>query len=523
MLFDNYKNDWQWNIKEIERVGITDNVVDLTIGKITKLNERTQKILQLAACIGNQFNLEVLSLVNNKSQITTARELQPALEAGLILPLSNDYKIPVLWNQEEISKNTSEISDAFIPKIPNYIPYKFLHDKVQQAAYALITEEEKKAIHLQVGRLLLENIQRNELESNIFNIVNQLNEGYELIVEQSERDNLAKLNLQAGKKAKASTAYQPALRYLETGLGLLPPNNWDQQYKLTLEIHVEILEVLYLNTKFLQVEELSVNVMKKVNTILDRVKIYRVKILNYFANFQQNKAIETAIQALTELGINISKLPESGEIEKRINQQQRTIKLLFNEINIEDLANFTHMSDPYKLEAIPILQHILSSTIQLNFSLHIEIILTQIELCIKYGNPPEAACIYSAYGMHLCGTMKDIDSGYKFGKISLKLLENSNISKLQALVMHFYYGFIWHWKEFLRNIVAQESLLEGFQRGINTGNNEYASYNAMDYCLIKFFGGYDLKEVEQNYTNYNNPIKKMRQEYLFFIYIYAKK
>ncbi len=236
MLFDQKKNFWYWNIEEIERVAITDNVVDLTISKIIKLNEKTQKILQLAACIGNQFNLEILSVVNNKSQIITARELQPALESGLILPLSNDYKIPLLWNQEEISRNTSEISNAFIPKVPKYIPYKFLHDRVQQAAYALIPETEKKLVHLQVGFLILKRIKVNEIESNIFDIVNHLNEETELIIERAERDKLTKLNLRSGKKAKASTAYQLALKYLETSLRLLAKNSWKEQYELTLEI-----------------------------------------------------------------------------------------------------------------------------------------------------------------------------------------------------------------------------------------------------------------------------------------------
>ncbi len=103
--------------------------------------------------MSNQFNLEVLSIIHNKHQITTAREFQPALDISLILPLINDYKIPLLWNQEKISKNPSEKSDTFISKIPNYIPYQFLHERVQRAAYTLIPEDEKKLVHLQVGRL----------------------------------------------------------------------------------------------------------------------------------------------------------------------------------------------------------------------------------------------------------------------------------------------------------------------------------------------------------------------------------
>ncbi len=223
--------------------------------------------MQLAACIGNQFNLEVLGTVNNQSPIAIARALQPALEAGLILPLSNDYKIPLLWNQEEIASNGSETSSTFIPKIPNYIPYKFLHDRVQQAAYALIPEAEKKSVHLQVGYFLLEHTQADELESNIFEIVNQFNEGSELITEQVAKDKLAKLNLQAGKKAKASIAYQPALKYLENCLRLLPETSWQQDYQLTLEIYLIILELLYLNNEFERLEGFAERLSNKLRIL----------------------------------------------------------------------------------------------------------------------------------------------------------------------------------------------------------------------------------------------------------------
>ena len=165
LLFNHGRNCWSWNIAEIQEVDITDNVVELTIDKISNLAEMTQEVLQLAACIGNQFNLEILSVVNNKSQIATARELQPAIDLGLILPLSNDYKIPLLWKQEEILENASEIPNVFTPKIPQNLTYKFLHDRIQQAAYALIPELEKKVVHLKIGRLLLHNIRREYIYS----------------------------------------------------------------------------------------------------------------------------------------------------------------------------------------------------------------------------------------------------------------------------------------------------------------------------------------------------------------------
>ncbi|WGV28017.1 AAA family ATPase [Halotia branconii] len=503
-LFDYNKNRWHWNLEEIEKVGITDNVVDLTIDKITALDKNTQKILHLAACIGNQFNLEILSVINNKSQLTTARELHPALESGLILPLNNDYKIPLLWNQEEISRDTSEI--------PKYIPYKFLHDRVQQAAYALIPKDDKKIVHLQVGYFLLKNTQENELEENIFDIVNQLNEGAELITERSERDNLAKLNLKAGKKAKVSIAYQPALKYLETCLGLLAVNSWEKQYKLTLEIYVETLELLYLNNKFEQIEKFSGIIIKKANDILDLVEVYRIKVQYYFAIFDSHQAIDSALNILSKLGIDISN--QSINIYEKIELQQKYIELFFRNKNNEDLVNLPVIVDKYKLAAIQILQQMIAPTFTTNFSLFVQVILTLLNICIKYGNYPQVAVTYSFYGLLLCGVIKDINYGYKFGELSIKLLSKFDIPQSESLAIHVYYGFIWHWKTFLKEQIARDKLLSTFHKGINRGEYEYSGYVSLDYCLIKFFGGDDLKQVENDQIKYSNFLKINKQQYL---------
>ena len=507
----NKRGYWQWDIEQIKRIEITDNVVDLMVKKIEKLDENTQNILKLAACIGNQFNLEVLSIVNKKPQTVTSKELQPALKEGLIIPLSNDYKIPLLWNQEDFSSDITGIGESFIPKIPENISYKFLHDRVQQAAYILIPEEKKKAVHLQVGRLLLQKIKEDNLEENIFDIVNQLNEGYELITNQSEKYELAKLNLKAGKKAKVSVAYEPALRYLEIGLELLTSNSWYSNYQLTLEFHIETLEVLSLNTKFAEVESLSETILRQSRNILDQVPVYQIKILSNYAQFQQQKAINIALDFIKELGIYI---PQSANnIEDSINQVQQSIKYLLQDKEISSLSQLVPMTDPYKLGTILILQQIYTSTIQLNFPLFILIVLNQLYLCLQYGNPPQAASVYSYYGMTLCGVMKDFNLGYEFGKLSLQLQKENNYPKSEALVMHIYYGLIWHWKKYLKSTIVDNELLNGFQKGIETGDHEYASYTGITYCLIQFFRGENLETVAHNSTKYTNSIRKFRQEY----------
>ena len=523
LLFNYDNNDWHWNIEEIEKVGITDNVVDLTISKISKLDKTTQKVLQLAACIGNQFNLEILSVVNNKSQFTTAIELQPAIESGLILPLSNDYKIPLLWNQSETSKNDSKNANNFTPKIPKYIPYKFLHDRVQQAAYTLIPEIDKKTVHLQVGRLLLKNIQPDELEENIFAIVNQLNEGYELIEEQSERDNLAKLNLQAGIKAKASTAYQPALRYLETGLALLSPNSWKQQYKFSLEIHIETLETLYLNAQYERVTEFATNVLQKSKDTLARIEIYNIQILSYFAEFKPKKAINTALKALAKLGIHISPKENESEIINRLKQSTKSLLLFLKGKQIKDLANLPEMTEPYKIAAIQILQQMATSIFTTDFPLSVEVTLTQVNLCTEYGNPPQAALTYNYYGVILSGIIKDFDLGYQFGKLSIDLLDKFKFLGSESQITHQFYGGMWHWKKHLKNKVAQNKLRNAFQKGINTGTNETASYAIISYCLIRFFGGDSLVEIENDFIKYIQLVQKTKITYVIFYIIICQK
>ncbi|MBV8887475.1 MAG: serine/threonine-protein kinase PknK, partial [Chroococcidiopsidaceae cyanobacterium CP_BM_RX_35] len=236
LLFDFDLGYWQWEIKQIQAIEITDNVAELMVDKIQKLPQNTQNILKLAACIGNYFDLNVLAVVLEKSCKTTAEELWEALQSGLILPLNDTYKLVQLMDQ----------FDDLV------VRYKFLHDRVQQAAYALIPDEQKKEVHLKVGQLLLKKIHvnRDSLEEHIFDIVNHINIGAELITNQTEREELAQLNLTAGCKAKVSTAYESAVKYLNLGLKLLGNNSWLNQYELTLALYTETVEAEYLSTNF---------------------------------------------------------------------------------------------------------------------------------------------------------------------------------------------------------------------------------------------------------------------------------
>ncbi|MEG4080345.1 serine/threonine-protein kinase PknK, partial [Microcoleus sp. Pol8_D6] len=258
---------WQCDISQVRTLAFTDDVVEFMAIQLQKLPIDTQNVLKLAACIGNQFDLATLAIVHKKSQSETAAHVWKALQEGLVIPITEVYKFFHDSESVEVAQ-ASELS----------VPYKFLHDRVQQAAYFLIPESQKQSTHLEIGQLLLRNTPEAEIQDKIFDIVNQLNMGVELIEYQTERDRLAQLNLIAGRKAKASTAYAAANIYLQTGIELLRANCWLLQYELTLNLYIAAAEAAYLNGDFDGMEQMAALVLQEAQTILDRVKIYEIKI-----------------------------------------------------------------------------------------------------------------------------------------------------------------------------------------------------------------------------------------------------
>ncbi len=260
LYFDINKFNWNWDLEQIQAREFTDNVVELMTSKIQKLPVKTQQVLKLAACICNQFELETLAIVNQKSPKETAASLWEAVTEGLILPIGDAYKLIELDIISELSNNLDKLVAS--PRVqPITIEYKFAHDRIRQAAYSLIPEEQRQTIHRQVGELLWQNTSDKQLEQKIFDIVNQLNLGGELINSQVKPDELAKLNLIAGKKAKASAAYEPSLNYLKIGIGLLGEDGWQTEYKLTLELYVNAASTAYSCGDFQQMDELVQTVL----------------------------------------------------------------------------------------------------------------------------------------------------------------------------------------------------------------------------------------------------------------------
>lgn len=477
---------WEWDIQQIQAIGIADfNIVELVARNIRKLPETTQKLLKLAACIGNQFNLEVLSIVNEESNLATAAHLWEAMQAGLILPLSENYKIPLVFAQEELAS----IRDI-------KVDYKFLHDRVQQAAYSLIPESDKKATHLKIGQLLLNNTTEQERKDNIFALVNQLNFGTDLLTNQSEKDELAQLNLIAGQKAKAATAYEAAVNYLNVGIELLSQDSWESRYDLTFNFYLEAAEAEYLNANLERAGILCDRALQKVKTILEQVKLYVLKIRIYLAKNQNNDGLDAGLQVLKMLGVTLYESPPQ-------------------ELNIEELANLPEMNEPYKQAAMQLLVLIFAPACFAESPLSLPIIYTMVELSRQYGNSPQSTYAYSVYGIFVSWLFSDINLSYQLGQLALQLLDKLDAREFRSKVLVSTYLGIIHLKKHTRETIAP--LRQSINSGLEFGDIEFACHSADYYCSHLFFNAEHLDYVQEQQKLYIDLAERLSQEHQLYL------
>lgn len=481
------RQNWNWNLAEIEAQGITDNVVDLMVSQLVKFSPETQTLLQLAACIGSPFDLETLSKIARWHPETVLSQLFSALQSGLVIPINENYKLLSL-----------------LPKIDTgKIQFKFLHDRVQQAAYSLIPQAQRPERHLEIGRLLWSSANplglsptdpSFPLPEGLFMIVNHLNQGSELMTEEFEKINLAHLNLWAGRKAKAASAYNLAGQYLNHGLSLLPSRSWQTDYDLTLQLYLEAVEAEYLTTHYPEVEALAGVVLQQGRTLLDRVKVYQILIQLYSAINQLQKAVDTSLMVLKLLGVSLAELAPI-------------------QWDIAELSRLPLMEDANKLAAMQILMSVWGTAIVVTPELVPRMALTMVNLSLEYGNSPLAAFAYAYYGFNLC-RVGEIERGYQLGQFALELLEQFDSAESRCKIHHIFNGFIRHWQDPLPEAIA--GLRATVRLGLETGDLEYTCYATMQYSCYSLLSGLPLGKVIKKHQESLQIIEQCQQEIQFY-------
>jgi len=494
ITFDMQAGHWQCDIVRVREAALTDDVVEFMALQLQKLPGCTQDKLKIAACIGNSFDLETLATVTEESPIEIATNLWIALQEGLIFPTNEVYKFYV-GRATEDAVLTSEI-----------VSYKFLHDRVQQAAYSLIPDQQKQITHLKIGQLLLSHIPVGEQDENLFEIVNQLNIGKSLIVSTVKQIELAQLNLKAGYKARAATAYVAALEYFTTSIDLLTDNGWQTQYELTLELYTAATEAAYLSGNFERMAGLSTISLEHAKTLLDRVNVYQVEIQAAQAQAKQSEAIQIALQILQQLGVTFPAQPNGEDIGQALGE---TLSILAGRQPL-DLIDLPQMTDADQLAIMGLLAGVTASAYVVAPTLLPLIMLEQVKRSLEYGNSLFSPDGYCGYGLILCGVVGDIESGYQFGQLALLLLEKLDTKKLKARIYGQVNCCISHWKEPLSNTLP--FFREGYQSGLETGDLEWGGICAVLYLMHAWFAGKELSDLSREGAVICTHFAQLRQK-----------
>lgn len=492
--FDDDRRYWICDINQVNALSLPDDVVEFMVLQLHKLPPETQRVLQLAACIGNQFDLATLAIVSEQDSSEAASALWKALQEGLILPTNQVYK----FFQSELLE-PSHAQTSINPK------YRFLHDRVQQAAYQLIPDSQKQAIHYTIGQLLLRKLSASEQEEQRFEIVNHLNAGRSLITTGQERQELAQLNLVAGQRAKSSTAYEAAVNYFTIGISLLPDDPWKHHYDLTLALQTNRVEAACLQGEFEQMEQWAERVLRHARTLLDTIPVQQTRLMGARTQGHLPEALHIGLQVLQSLGIHLPSQPTQTEV----NQAFSRVHQLWQGSSPLTLLELPAMTQDNYLAAMPMMGWLGACAYVANPALMAVLICQQVELSIRDGNCPTSIYSYVDYGLMLCGVMGDIPVGYEFGQLALALLEQLQITSFKSRAWYVVYTYIQHWQAPLQACLPK--LQAGFQIGLEIGDWDFGSLSAAAYGAYAYYAGQELTSLAGEMDTYYQGIRQLKQ------------
>jgi predicted ATPase/class 3 adenylate cyclase/GAF domain-containing protein/tRNA A-37 threonylcarbamoyl transferase component Bud32 len=448
------KGLWQWDLMEINKKAITSNVVDLMVGKIQKLPIETQKILALASCIGSQFDLTTLATASEISPVKVSELLWPAVQAGLILTIGSGYKQASLLDERESSE---------------LIQYKFLHDRVQEAAYKLISIPERKQIHLAIGRHLLK--KEGNSPERLLEILGHFNYSLDLVNSIEEKSVLAELNVMAGKKTKASSAYTSAITYFEAALSLLPENAWDLDYTSTFQLNKNFAECEYLVGKFTEAEAHLMQLIDRAKNELDKAEIYSILVVQLTNLGHYARAIKSGVDCLELLGLKIPESPSEFSVLKEVLRLK--LKLTFTSAR-KKLSDLPPMTDPKILKMVQVMYFMAPPTYIYNQGLHILIGLNIVNLVIDHGYTQGALMGFLCYLLVLITKLHDHKEAAFWAGLMVKYAE-----KAQHIDNYTYFclgAFYAHWSTPYRDTF--DYFKRSIKACIEEGDLNFYAYNS---------------------------------------------
>jgi PAS domain S-box-containing protein len=459
LTFNREAARWIWDLKRIRAKGYTDNVVDLLLNKLRRLPAKTQAVLKRLACLGNSAQIATLTLVQSESERALHSTLSAAIRGGL------------LFRQKGA--------------------YKFLHDRVREAAYALISDDDRAAEHLTIGRRLAAHTPPGAVEGNIFEIAGQLNRGAALISSGKERERLAELNLIAGRRAKSSTAYSSALTYLTVGAALLPEDAWERRHDLAFALELHRAECEFLTGAIGEAEARLAELADRAATPSELATLTRLRVDLFMTLGRSDRAVAAGLDCLRHFNVNWSAHPTKKEVEDEY-------AILWQQLEgrpIEALLDLPRMVDPVACATMDVVASLVTPALWTDENLRCLLIGRMGNLSLEHGNSDVSGYAYMAVGNVLGLYFGDYKAGFRFAQLGLDFVEQPGMERLKSRV---YLAFGNLAKPSVRHAHAAQPLARyAFEAAQKVGDLTYAGISCNNLLTQLLATGAPLAEVHQ--------------------------
>jgi PAS domain S-box-containing protein len=456
LAFDRSVAAWHWDIARIRAKSYSDNVVDLMIERLKRFSAKTQEALKQLACLGNAAETSILALADGTTEEAMHAALWEAVRAGLVLRQENSYK--------------------------------FLHDRIQQAAYCLTPDEQRGTLHLALGRVLLKSMTTDQLAEHLFDVANQFNRGAALVIDGNERTQVAAIDLRAGRKAKASAAYAPACAFFATAMGLLDGSDWDSQYALMFSLWLERAECEFLGGNVDKAEQLIMELLRRGTSKVDLAAVYHLKVHLQIVKGEYPQAVDSALACLRLFGIDIPPQPTWE-------QAQAEYETLWRNLNghpIENLIDLPLMTDPELQATVQALEALLIPAYYTDVHLFCLHLCLGVNISLQHGTSGGSAIGFGWLGTILGPVFRRYNDGYRFAKLACDLVEKHSFIASQAKV-HYAMGLAALWTQPITT--AFDYNLAAFRTGIETGALTYACYSVYESVTILLLRNDPLDEA----------------------------
>ena len=489
LRFDFEQGLWCWDLAKLETQQVTGNVADLMATQLLNMPGDTTQILKFAACIGSRFRLSELTSLLDRGVLQVAKALEPALQRGIVQPLSIEYRMVMLEGHDQD------------------VAYQFAHDQVQHSAYNLLSEHERQQAHYRIAKSMVASAEVDIEGTQIFDFINHLNLGGACIDDELDKEELIRLNSVAGQRSMQAAAYTNALNYFEIAMAALPADHWQTRYRRSAVLFRDAANAAFYKKSYPQMERWIDEILAHAQSELEQAEAWNIRLQAYTAQNRLADAVDASLRALKLLGLPLPSAPSKLQVLWEVIKTKRALRGR----SLDSLLELPAASAERQAMAMKILGVTIPAAYWTSPNLVAVIIARLTRTTVEYGYAETSGYGFSWWGI-TDALLGNISEGYGYGTFGVRLAEKRDLLLPQPL---FFEG--WIVNNFKCHIWESIDILNrAYFLALNQGDHEYASYALNNLIQARFHSGDPLSNLLPDMDKANRSL----QEFQFSSSIY---